>query len=221
MITYSLGSKRGPLTGRGMSEYLKRHPSQAHSSSDDVRTAIATTMERRELARRALTVRVLGYMVVPIICVFPGVVSDIITRARPDITVPADVERFAAITAGLMGTFNAILICFDPSIVAVVFWPFWKKRKDRKSVQKRNKSRQPNTLTYKQPLPPVSRDPEIGEIPVPSYETQETVITTFQHDLGLEFYGHLAVNETLDLATTVTSTVGYDEEELAEMFRGL
>lgn len=219
MITCFLGSKRGPLTGRSMSDYLKRHPSQAHPSSDDVNAAIAATMERREMARRALTVRVLGYMVVPFVCVFPGVVTDVITRARPDISIPAVVELVAAITAGLMGTFNTILLCFDPSIVAVVFWPFWKKRKDKKTAQKRNKSTQPSALD--KPLPPLPKDPEMGGTPTSSYETQETVITPFQHDYSLELFAHFAVNETLTGATTVTSTIGYDAEELANIFYGL
>jgi len=214
MITCFLGSKRGPLTGRSMSDYLKRHPSQANSSSDDVNAAIAATMERREMARRALTVRVLGYMIVPFVCVFPGVVTDIITRARPDISIPAVVELVAAITAGLMGTFNTILLCFDPSIVAVVFWPLWKKRKDRRTGRKRNTSTEPSTLIYDKPLPPLPNDPEIGE-------TQETDIMTFQHDYSLELFGHFAVNETLNGPTTVTSTIGYDAEELAKIFYGL
>ena len=203
-----------------MSEYLKRHPSQAHTISGDLSTAVAAMMERREMARRALTIRVLGYMVVPIICVLPGVVSDIVTRARPDITVPAGVELFAAIAAGLMGTFNTMLIFFDPSVVSVVFWPFWKRRKDRKRREKRRKSMLP---TYKQPLPPVLRNPEMEQIPGSSYGTQEMVITTTQqdHDHGLEFFGHLVVDESPDLSTTVTSTIGYNAEELAEIFHGL
>jgi hypothetical protein len=178
-------------------------------------------MERREVARRALTVRVLGYIIVPVICVFPGVIADIITRARPDIPVPFAVELFAAITAGLMGTLNTILLCFDPSVVAVVFWPYMKRRRDRKRMQKRNKPAQPSTPTYKTGLPPVLGDPEMGETPISTYETQEMAVTTFQHDHGLEFFGHLAVNETVDLETTVTSTIGYNAEELAEIFHGL
>ena len=123
MIIYALCSKRGPFSWLGMSDYLKRHPSQVYSSTNGTSTALAT-MERREMARRALTVRVLGY----IACV------------RPDITIPQSVERFAAIMAGLTGTINTLLCCFDPSVVAVVFWPYWKKRKDRARARMRNQA---------------------------------------------------------------------------------
>jgi len=183
--------------------------------------AVTTTLERREMARRALTVRVLGYIIVPVICVFPGVIADIRTRANPGAPVRFEVELYAAITAGLMGSFNTIMLAFDPSVVAVVFWPYWKKRMERKRMQKRNKSARPGTQTCKTALPPISGDPELGGTPTTSYETQDMVITTFQHDHGLEFFGHLGVNETADLETTVTSTIGYNAEELAEIFHGL
>ena len=204
-----------------MSEYLRRHPSVVQSSPDDVGNTVTTTMERREIARRALTVRVLGYIFVPVICVFPGVIADIITRARPDISVPSWVELFADITAGLMGTLNTILLGFDPSVVAVVFWPYWKKRKDKKRMQKRNKSAQGGAQTHKPALPGGPGDPEVGGTATSAYETQDMANTTFQYDHGLEFFGHLAVDETVDLGTTVTSTIGYNAEELAEIFHGL
>ena len=173
------------------------------------------------MARRALTVRVLGYVIVPVICVFPGVFADIITRARPDITVPFGVELFAGITAGMMGTLNTIMLGFDPSVVAVVFWPYWKKRKDRKRMQKRNKSAQYGAKTYKPALTGVSGDSEMGGTASSAYETQDMANTASQYDHGLEFFGHLVVDETVDLGTTVTSTIGYNAEELAEIFHGL
>ena len=204
-----------------MAEYLKRHPSQARSSSDDVGAAFTATMEKREVARRALAVRVLGYIIVPIICIFPGVFADIIMRARPDITVPFGVNLFAAITAGMMGTINTILLGFDPSVVAVVFWPYWKRRKDRKGMQIRNKFAQPSAQTYKPALPGGSRDSEIGGTATFAFETQEMANTSSQHDHGLEFFGHLTVDDTVDLGTTGKSTIGYNAEELAEIFQGL
>jgi hypothetical protein len=221
MITYSLCGKRGPLLGRGISEYLKRHPSQLHGSSDDAGAVITTTVERREMARRALTVRVLGYIIVPVICVFPGLITDIITRVRSDITLPFEADLFAAITAGLMGTFNTILLCFDPSIVAVVFWPYWKRRKDRKRMQKRNTPAPPSAQTCKTILPGLWGDPAIGGTATSTYKTQEMGNMTSQHDHGLEFFGHLVADETDDLEISVTSTIGYNAEELAEVFHGL
>lgn len=87
-------------------------------------------------------------------------------------------------------------------------------------MQKRNKSTaQPSTPADKLPRPPVV-DPEMG-VSRTSSQDQDMVITTFQYDHGLEFFGHLAVNEAPDLDTTVTSTIGYNAEELAEIFHGL
>jgi hypothetical protein len=221
MITYSLCGKRGPLLGRGICEYLKRHPSQTYKSSDDAGAAIATSVERREMARRALTVRVLGYIIVPVICVFPGLITDMIIRVRSDITVPFEVDLFAAITAGLMGTFNTILLCFDPSIVAIVFWPYWMRRKDRKRMQKRNTSAPPSAQTYNLALPGVWGDPSIGVIATSAYRAQEIGNMTFRHDHGLEFLGNLVMNGMGDIEITNTGTVGYNAEELAEVFHGL
>jgi hypothetical protein len=227
MIIYSLCGKRGPLSGRTMSEYQKRHPSQVSSGSTDVNTALSTTMQRREMARRALTVRLLGYIMVPVICVFPGVITDIIKRARPDITFPWAVELITDITAGLMGTFNTILLSFDPSVVAVVFWPLWKKRREKKEkkMRERNKlvqrAQRPNPLaTVPAPAltstdnPPALGDPEMGGPLVSQYESQGMAY-------GLEFYGHLTVSEAADADTSVTSTIGYNADELAEIFRDL
>ena len=88
-------------------------------------------------------------------------------------------------------------------------------------MQKRNKSAQPSAQTYKPALPGGSGDSEIGGTTTSAYETQEMANTTSQHDHGLEFFGHLTVGETVDLGTTVTSTIGYNAEELAEIFQGL
>jgi hypothetical protein len=228
MIIYSLCSKQGPLSGRAMSEYQKRHPSEVSSGSTNVNTALATTMQRREMARRALTVRVLGYIMVPVICVFPGVIADIITRARPDITVPWAVELITDITAGLMGTFNTILLSFDPSVVAVVFWPLWKKRREKKEEMMRERNKLVQRPKRSNPLaaapapapaltstnPSTLGDPEMGGPLVSQYDSQGMI-----H--GLEFYGHLTVSEATDAETSVTSTIGYNPDELAEIFHDL
>ena len=182
-------------------------------------------LARRDLARRALTIRLLGYISVPVICVLPGVVMDFIARIRPGL-VPPVVPLIVAITAGLMGTFNAILLSFDPSVVAVVFWPHWKKKKEQE------RRRQNFKVVRRQPERPVSTskplllgDIEIAETKVVRDETQGVVVTTIQFqntdDHGLEPHGHSATLNTLDLENNGTSTIGYDVSDLAEIYHGL
>ena len=127
-ITCSLFSPRGLFSGIGTSRYLTQHPSHAHSaSSTNVTASLAATLARRNTARRALTIRVLGYIIVPIICVVPRVAVGIIARARLHIKIPSVVVLVAT-----MRTFIAILLSLDPSVVAMVF---------ARHIQKRRKTR--------------------------------------------------------------------------------
>ena len=225
-ITFSLFSKTGPLSRIGRPRNLQRHASQTQSSSIDVDIA-AMLVAKRDLARRALTVRVLGYISVPVICVFPGVITDLIARARPDVNIPSAVLIIAASTAGLMGTFNAILLSFDPSVVAVVFWPHWKKKKEQERLRQNiakaaRRQLEPQVTTLK---PPALGDIEMAETKVVADETEGAVVTTihFQNadDLGLESHDHLAILSTIDLENDRTSTIGYSMTDLVETYHGL
>src|SRR5258706_1398703 len=59
LITYSLFSKTGPLSRIGRPWDLTRHPPKGPSSSTGASIAHTTTLPRRDIARRALTVPVL------------------------------------------------------------------------------------------------------------------------------------------------------------------
>lgn len=209
-----------------MSKYLKRHPSHICSTTRGGNPTLATTIARGEIARRALTVRVLGYIITPVLCIFPITIIDLLgrTKFRHGIDPPPAVGLLGVITASLQGTLNTILLCFDPSIVAVVFWPHWKKRKERERMQRRAREARP------QPNPPppapasqpsVLGDPEMGESKTTDGGSQDIVMSTIHYDHGLEIYGHFEVYEISDIDITFTSTIGYDTEELAEIFRGL
>jgi hypothetical protein len=66
LIISSLFSHRGPLSCIAASRYLAQCPSHAHSASSTSMTAtLAATLTRRDMARRALTIRVLGYLTAP------------------------------------------------------------------------------------------------------------------------------------------------------------
>jgi hypothetical protein len=225
LITYSLFSKTGPLSRIGRPRYLKRHASQICSNSADVDIALAMIRAKRDLARRALTVRVLGYICVPVICVFPGVVNDLLTRARPDLNIPSVVPLAAVITAGLMGALNSILISFDPSIVGVVFWPYWKKKKEQERSQEyMNGGRRPLDPPASALKLPTLGDIEMAETKVIGNETQEAVVATVHFENAetpVESHGHSETGETIDFENSRRSTTFYDMRDLAETYHGL
>ncbi len=225
LITCSLFSKTGPLSRFGNRRYLQPGTSQGHSIAAGADGAVAMVLERRDIARRALTVRVLGYICVPVICVFPGVIIDFIARGRPDVYIPPVVSLIAAITAGLMGTFNAILISFDPSVVAAVFWPHWKKRK-RQARMRRNMKAAGQPPEEPQPPTPKSTaldDIEMAQTKIVGDETQGLSVTTihFQNadDQGLESRGDSV--KTVDPENSKTSTTDYNICVLVATYHGL
>jgi len=121
-----------------------------------------------------------------------------------------------------MGTFNAFLISFDPSVVAVVFWPHWKKRKLRHNAKAARLQSEPPASTLK---PVVLGDIEMAETKVAGDETQGGVVTTIHlqdaGDHGLELHGHSAICDGLDLENSGTSTIGYNMSDLAKTYHGL
>ena len=126
------------------------------------------------------------------------------------------------ITAGLLGTLNTILLAFDPSVVAVVFWPTWEKKEqerkeNRNSVAQRQPGRPAPALNGK---PSTLGDPDMSQSKTTQYETQDRYMTAI-YDHGLELYGHLEVHELSDIDISLTSTIGYNTDELAEIFHGL
>ena len=227
LITCSLFSKTGPLSRIGRPWNLTRHPSEVRSKSKGVDTALTTTLAKRDIARRALTVRVLGYISVPVICVFPGVIIDFIARGRPDVYIPPMVPLIAAVTAGLMGTFNAILLSFDPSVVAVVLWPHWMKKKERERLELDRKAAGIQQLepTASSCKPAFLDDIDMAQTKVVGNETQEVVVTTVHlqtaGEHGLELQGHSVIPDGLDPENSGTSTFGYNMNDLAKIYHGL
>ena len=201
-----------------------RGTSQVHSSAVGADVALTMMLAKRDLARRALTVRVLGYISVPVLCVFPGVIIDFVARGRPDVYIPPVVPLIAAVTAGLMGTFNAILISFDPSVVAVVFLPHWKKKREQARLRENRKVAR---LPLKPQTSPVRSmvmgDIEMAETRVIADESQGVAVTTihFQNvdDQGLESREHPA--KAVDLENSSTSTTDFSICDLVATYHGL
>ncbi len=226
LITCSLFSKTGPLSRIGRPWNPTQHPHRVPPNSQGADITLATTLARRDIARRALTVRVLGYISVPVICVFPGVIMDFLARGRPDVYIPPVVPLITAITAGLMGTFNAVLLSFDPSVVAVVFWPDWVKKKEQGRLQMdREAARlQPEPLASSC-KPALLGDIDMAQTKDIENETQGVVVTTTHlqnaGEHGLELHGQSAIPDGLDLENSGTSTIGYNMNDLAKIYHGL
>ena len=98
--------------------------------------SLQNTLDRRDAARKALTLRLLGYILVPVICIFPGVILDFIAKSGGESNIDIDdtVETLGDVMAGLMGCFNAIMFGVDPSVLAVLYAVRVDKEEERKRV---------------------------------------------------------------------------------------
>jgi len=95
-------------------------------------------ISRHTLALRAMTLRLIGYILIPVICILPSVIMDVIVKAYPvgDIEIPDAVTSFFDGINGLVGFFNAILFLFDPVLLIIWAelranrrWGVWKKKR--------------------------------------------------------------------------------------------
>lgn len=119
LIVWSIFNPCHPLAARATQvEHHQRNPS-SHSLTN-ANASLAATMARRDMARRALTVRLLGYILVPTVTVISGMVLDLLGETKSGANIPNAVTITVAALAGLMGTLNAILFSFDPSVLAVI-----------------------------------------------------------------------------------------------------
>ncbi len=119
LITWSIFNPRHPLAAHPtqVEHHQRNHSSHAMV---DVNATLAATLARRDIARRALTVRLLGYILVPTVSVISGMVLDVLGETKSGANIPSAVTITVAALAGLMGTMNAILFGCDPSVLAVV-----------------------------------------------------------------------------------------------------
>ncbi|PVF97193.1 hypothetical protein CPB86DRAFT_815762 [Serendipita vermifera] len=81
----------------------------------------SATLSRRSLAMRALAFRLLGYILIPTICILPGVIQDLFGKVDPvaGSHVPDAVSTLLDTLNGLVGLFNAILYAYDPALLAL------------------------------------------------------------------------------------------------------
>ncbi|KAG8867482.1 hypothetical protein FRC20_005637 [Serendipita sp. 405] len=76
-------------------------------------------LSRRTLVLRKLTIRLIGYIVTPILCLLPGIILDLLAKVFPDMHVPPWLNGLFDGLNGLVGLFNSILMLSDPSLLVV------------------------------------------------------------------------------------------------------
>ncbi|CAG7853086.1 SubName: Full=Uncharacterized protein {ECO:0000313/EMBL:CCA70837.1} [Serendipita indica DSM 11827] len=93
------------------------------------------TLSRRSLAMRALALRLLGYILIPTICILPGVIQDFLSKVSPQTAagVPDSVTTMLDTLNGLVGLFNAILFSLDPALLAL-YHQMRMERREKKSM---------------------------------------------------------------------------------------
>ncbi|CAG7853085.1 SubName: Full=Uncharacterized protein {ECO:0000313/EMBL:CCA70836.1} [Serendipita indica DSM 11827] len=111
-----------PITPVKSKSQYRRTYSTAHSGSVPVANHHPTgTLSRRSLAMRALALRLLGYILIPTVCILPSVIQDLISKVSPQTAsrVPDSVTTMFATLNGLVGLFNAVLFSLDPALLAL------------------------------------------------------------------------------------------------------
>ena len=219
LICYTLFSSRSPITGLG--GQFKRCEDRAsprlrtHGPTDAF-TSLAATLAWRDIARRALTIRVLGYIIVPVISIIPGVILDILGRTSHT-PAPKVVLVITSTISGLMGTFNATLFCIDPSVLAVTYSPCARRQSFiHSTVHQSPRARGLNDSRDK-----MEHD-QLGAttaVPLQGVLVTTVRLTTTDDDSGMDYEGHFSVPNPLP--SSQCSTLGYDADELADAYNGL
>ncbi|KIM25629.1 hypothetical protein M408DRAFT_40298, partial [Serendipita vermifera MAFF 305830] len=80
---------------------------------------VRPALSRKALAMRQLTVRLIGYIMTPILCLLPGIILDLLTKVFPDMEVPTALNALFDGLNGLVGLFNSLLMLSDPALLAV------------------------------------------------------------------------------------------------------
>ena len=232
LITWSIFSPRHPLAARpAQVEHSQRIPLSVNAS-------FAATLARRDTARRALTLRLLGYILVPTISVISGMVLDLLGEMKNGAYIPRAVTTTVSALAGLMGTLNAILFSFDPSVIAVIH-----ALRLRRAQRRQQHSKHGGVGAPRKPRV-FGSDHEKQAVGVKNTRARNTdsvlVVTRVDLDTHLEAgssYGYGMVDhghyhtgphtgtETVDEGYRRSiSTIGYDGydvDEILETYRGL
>jgi hypothetical protein len=214
LICYSIFSSRGPMAqlGERSEQSADRVTPRVPTHTTDSVASLAATLAWRDVARRALTIRVLGYIMVPVFFIMPGVILDIFDRTSL-VPVPKVAVIITAITPGLMGTFNAVLFRMDPSVLAVIYSL---RAREQSSIHRKDS-------THLQRHKPRVLDGR-GNETEPSQSVRATTVSSQEglfptDDNGMEYEGHFTIRDSS--LSSLSSTFSYSTNELADTYDGL
>ena len=114
----------------------KRPYSTTQSAGSAMAQHPSGTVSRRSLAMRALALRLLGYILIPTICILPGVIQDFLSKVSPNVAsgIPDGVTTMLDTLNGLVGLLNAILFSLDPALLAL-YHQMRMARKEKKAME--------------------------------------------------------------------------------------
>jgi len=218
LISCSLFSSRSPMAGLGErpEQSTNRVSPLLRTHATDSAASLKATLAWRDIVRRALTIRLLGYIVVPALFIIPGVILDILDRTGLA-PVPNVAVIITTITPGLMGTFNALLFRMDPTVLAVIYSL---RAREQGSIYPKDCQRH-NARALDGSGDGIRPSQSAMSTTAPS---QQVVLPTVRVDTtddnnGMEYEGHFAVRNTSP--PSISSTLGYDANELADAYDGL
>ena len=220
LITWSIFHPRHPLAAHPTHVEHTQRKSSSHATTD-VSASLTATLARRDAARRALTVRLLGYILVPTISIISGMVLDLLGESKSGANIPREVEITVSALAGLMGTMNAILFCFDPSVLAVIH---------ALRLRRAQRRRQQGTPTHeKRRVGTTSTRPNNpnGVLVITTVDLDTDLEAGSDNSFGMEDRGHGYPGPHPGTAVVVegyrrsASTIGDHVNEILETYRGL
>ena len=231
LIIWSIFNSSSPLATRPVRvEHNQRGSSYTQSrDAANVHAALAATLARRDMARRALTLRLFGYILVPTVSVISGMVLDLLGESKSGAKIPGAVTIIVTALAGLMGTLNAILFSFDPSVIAVIHALRLQRR--RQQATPKHEGLGPRRKRHI-----LGSDLTVGVANTGVVNTNSVLVVTTvdldteagsSHSLGMEDHGNYYPRPRTDTGTTdedyrrSQSTIGYHVDEVLETYRGL
>ncbi|KIM30013.1 hypothetical protein M408DRAFT_67003 [Serendipita vermifera MAFF 305830] len=107
--------------GEPVSPYSLRNGASQRLAAKVAERQQRSTLSRRSLAMRALSFRLIGYILVPTLCILPGVIKDLVSKVDPEAinNLPDQVSTFLDSVNGLVGLLNMILYAVDPALLAL------------------------------------------------------------------------------------------------------
>ena len=147
-------------------------------------------ISRRTLALRAMTLRLIGYILIPVICVLPSTIKDLVIKAFPvgQVEFPDGISGLFDGLNGLVGLFNAVLFLVDPALL--VLWAEIRANHRWGALQKQRAETQSSNHEHRNAI----EVDVVAESPLPEAETPGSDVA--QDEVGGIRSTHLGREDT-------------------------